>query len=228
MSNTVREFATTLRQRVRLLFDPPAQEPGDGPLTRLTEVSTTFMRRHLALMDSLLALAVLGAGLLNNLPGGAPVRVALFSSLLALPLIGRRRAPILVFLFIAAVAFVQWLADAPLFADIALFVALCSVAAARPPRVAIAATAVLEGGALLATIHWSTNAPWIQTFALLSGAVLAAVVSGVHMQARRLHVASLVERAQRLEFERDQQARLAATAERARIAREMHDMSTLR
>jgi signal transduction histidine kinase len=37
-------------------------------------------------------------------------------------------------------------------------------------------------------------------------------------------VAGLVGRAERLEVERDQQARLAAAAERARIAREMHDV----
>ena len=34
----------------------------------------------------------------------------------------------------------------------------------------------------------------------------------------------LAERAKRLEVERDQQASLAAAAERARIAREMHDI----
>jgi signal transduction histidine kinase len=181
------------------------------------------MRRHVMPMDGVLALAVLGLGLLNNLPGGEPGRVALFTPLLALPLIWRRRAPVAVFGVAAAVAFVQWLQFRPLFADTALFVALYSVATARPRRVAIAATAVLEGGALLATIRWSANEPWIQTFVLLSGAVVAAVVSGVYMRARQRHVADLVERARRLEFERDQQARLAATAERARIAREMHD-----
>ena len=37
-------------------------------------------------------------------------------------------------------------------------------------------------------------------------------------------VASLVERAERLEHERDQHARLAAVAERTRIAREIHDV----
>ena len=45
---------------------------------------------------------------------------------------------------------------------------------------------------------------------------------------RRTHLRQqmgwLVERAQRLEFERDQQSFLAAAAERARIAREMHDV----
>jgi signal transduction histidine kinase len=39
-----------------------------------------------------------------------------------------------------------------------------------------------------------------------------------------LHVAGLIERAAQLELERDQQALLAAAAERARISREMHDV----
>jgi signal transduction histidine kinase len=54
--------------------------------------------------------------------------------------------------------------------------------------------------------------------------VVASLVSGVYIRARRANVASLVERAAQLEVERDQQARLAAAAERARIAREMHDI----
>nr|WP_238345468.1 histidine kinase [Actinopolymorpha cephalotaxi] len=44
------------------------------------------------------------------------------------------------------------------------------------------------------------------------------------MRTRRAYVGELEERARRLEFERDQQARLARSAERARIARELHDV----
>ena len=39
-----------------------------------------------------------------------------------------------------------------------------------------------------------------------------------------MYLAALVERAGRLEYERDQQARISAAAERAGIAREMHDV----
>ena len=41
---------------------------------------------------------------------------------------------------------------------------------------------------------------------------------------RRAYLGALVDRAARVERERDQQARLAATAERTRIARELHDI----
>jgi signal transduction histidine kinase len=53
---------------------------------------------------------------------------------------------------------------------------------------------------------------------------VAAAGLGVTVRQRRALVASLHERAARLEFERDQEGRLGAAAERARIAREMHDI----
>ncbi|MGW1989768.1 sensor histidine kinase [Embleya sp. NPDC001921] len=49
-------------------------------------------------------------------------------------------------------------------------------------------------------------------------------VLGDSMRTRRAFYAELEERATRLEFERDQQAQIAAAAERARIARELHDV----
>ena len=52
----------------------------------------------------------------------------------------------------------------------------------------------------------------------------AAVVLGLNVRTRRAYLASVEERAAQLERERDQQGRLAAAAERARIAREMHDI----
>src|SRR6202035_316220 len=45
-----------------------------------------------------------------------------------------------------------------------------------------------------------------------------------HIAPRRAYLAELQDRAARLERERDQQGALAAAAERARIAREMHDI----
>jgi signal transduction histidine kinase len=127
-----------------------------------------------------------------------------------------------VFCVVAVVAFAQWLGRVPLVADVALLVALYTVAADRPRRVAIAGAVILEGGAVLAAIRWGESA--LATFASLSAAVVAALVSGLYVRARRAYVAGLIERAARLEFERDQQALLAAAAERARISREMHDV----
>ena len=49
-------------------------------------------------------------------------------------------------------------------------------------------------------------------------------LGGIAVRTRQEYLASLLERARQLEVERDQQAQLAGVAERARIAREMHDM----
>lgn len=54
--------------------------------------------------------------------------------------------------------------------------------------------------------------------------VLASWASGERLRSARVGMTALAERAATLEREREQQARLAAAAERARIAREMHDV----
>ncbi|MEV8379220.1 histidine kinase [Kribbella sp. NPDC056861] len=54
--------------------------------------------------------------------------------------------------------------------------------------------------------------------------VLTAALVGVSVAGRRRYIQSLVDRAAQLAAERDQQARIATLAERARILREMHDV----
>lgn len=54
--------------------------------------------------------------------------------------------------------------------------------------------------------------------------MLIAVLVGINVGNRKRYVAALVERAGQLARERDQQAIIAAASERARIAREMHDI----
>ncbi|MFD7309035.1 sensor histidine kinase [Promicromonospora sp. NPDC059942] len=58
-----------------------------------------------------------------------------------------------------------------------------------------------------------------------AGSLLAtAFALGLVRRSRRLMMEALRDRAERLEIERDQQALIATAAERARIAREMHDI----
>ena len=59
---------------------------------------------------------------------------------------------------------------------------------------------------------------------LFAGPCLIAWVLGDSMRYRRAYYANLEERAARLERDRDAQAQIAAAAERARIARELHDV----
>jgi signal transduction histidine kinase len=54
--------------------------------------------------------------------------------------------------------------------------------------------------------------------------MLIALATGINVRARREHVASLIDRANAMARDRDQQSQLAVAGERARIAREMHDV----
>ncbi len=60
----------------------------------------------------------------------------------------------------------------------------------------------------------TANAVWL----------LAVLMVGINLGNRRRYVAALIDRAHQLAREREQRAQLAAAAERARIAREMHDV----
>ncbi len=143
---------------------------------------------------------------------------------LTLPLILRRRAPIAVFAAIAAVALIQFLVTVPTLADAALLLALYTVASESHWVQVIAASVVLEAGVIMATVHWVPTGNAVKSFVFLSGLAFAALLAGVVVRALRSQMGFLAERAVRLEHERDQQASLAAAAERARIAREMHDV----
>jgi signal transduction histidine kinase len=143
---------------------------------------------------------------------------------LLLPLAWRRRYPSAVFAVVGGIALVQWSAGIVLVADLALLVALSTLATYRPRRVALAAAGVLEVGAVLASVRFTLAGSWLSSLVFLSGMVAAALLLGISVQARSALVATLTERAGRLERERDQQAQIAAAAERTRIAREMHDV----
>ena len=216
------ERLAVLRERLRVFLDPPETGRDPGALTRRLESLRAFARTHVRLTDGALAFAVFAVSLLGDALARRSVSAGLLTFLLAFPLAWRRRAPVAVFLAIAVVAFAQWLAGPPLLADVALLAALYTIAAERPRRAAVVGACILEGGAVLAAARWGESA--LATLASLSGVVVAAFVSGLYVRARRAQVASLVERAAQLEFERDQQALLAAAAERARISREMHDV----
>jgi DNA-binding CsgD family transcriptional regulator len=149
-------------------------------------------------------------------PGGVAFDIAF-----AIPLLWRSRWPFPVFLVIAGIAFVQWLVGIRVLGDFALLIALYTVASREDRRTTLTAAAILEFGVILALARWFHDAH-IRSFVGLTGLVAAAGILGQNVRSRRQPLESLRERADRLEVERDQQGRLAAAAERARIARELH------
>lgn len=190
------------------------------------------------LLDSALVLAVLlFFGLLDlhglwhavvgngGLPAYGVVAVQLG---LVLPLWWRRRAPSAVFAVVLAVFLVQLPLSISLHSDIALFIvlfiALYSLARyGRPRHLGFACAAVL-GSLLLAALR--VTAPLLPLVALffLSSAATAAVALGLGIRLAWANMTTLKDRAAQLALERDQRSRLATAAERARIAREMHDI----
>ncbi len=155
--------------------------------------------------------------------GGVPVAV-LIDAGLATPLLWRRSKPELVFAAVALAGLAQWLVDLPVRgADFALLIALYSVATYHTGRHAWAALAVgLAGVGLGWTRFWRHQSLGFPVAAAV--AVTGAWLLGLSMRTRRSYLGEVEQRAQRLQLEQQQQARLAAAAERARIARELHDI----
>lgn len=144
-------------------------------------------------------------------PAELPVAATLTAAL-ALPLLWRRRAPLAVFSAVTAAAFVQWLVDVQLPADVALLVALYTVAANSDRRVTLIAGTVLEIGAVLACLRWTTGSAFLTPFAALTAMIVAAAVLGVNVRTTRAYLAAVQEQ--------------AVAEERTRITREMHDIVT--
>lgn len=180
---------------------------------------------HQLWSDAGVALLLLAVCLLfSGLHGAHRPEDVLFQTALIVPLIWRRRVPWLVFSLIAIVAFVQWLAVAPLPADVALLTALFTLAAHAPPKATLLGTVVLMGGVVMASVRWGPAGDLAKSLVFLTGLVIAALFVGIALRTWRSYMDSLVERTKRLEYESDQQVKLAAAAERSRIAREMHDV----
>jgi signal transduction histidine kinase len=183
-------------------------------------------------LDVLVALVAGLAGLpeaYHSANGAAPASEHPFGLALALflsaaPLLVRRIWPVPVLGCVLAASLAIVIASDHHTANgLALLVALYTVATLRPRREALACAAVFELVIVAITI-WLAGSSWWYPAIFLSGLVGAALWLGLYFATRHAYLAELRDRAARLERERDQQGALAAAAERARIAREMHDI----
>ena len=201
-----------------------AQEPASTWLTQRAERMSKMSARYPVAIDLAICLATAALSI-----GGLATQhrldtiAVIFCGALCAPLLLRRLSPILCFGVIAFVALAQWLLAAPQLADAAVLIALYWVALDGSLLEVALAAGTVELGAIMAAARWSPTAP-LKVWVGLSGLATAAAVLGISIRQRRALLASLHEKAARLEFERDQEGRLGAAAERARIAREMHDI----
>jgi signal transduction histidine kinase len=189
-----------------------------------------WLSRHPRLVDGVPAffLAVLGGA--SAKPGKLAILLPIVA-VMSIAVMFRRRYPVEAFTAAVAAGAIQVVMDArPILAsDLAIPVLLYTLAAYRPRRLSIPGLVVCLIGSVVATAVWVNNPlSTIQTLGLalviFSGTALVAWVLGDSMGYRRAYLTSLEDRAARLERERDAQAQVAAAAERARIARELHDV----
>jgi signal transduction histidine kinase len=162
--------------------------------------------------------------------GPAILLLLLIVAALAVPVVFRRTYPVQAFTVAAVGGGLQVLfITYALGADLAILILLYTLAAYQPRRVSITGLCVCLAGALVATVRWVSPGTGLvkqvlTAFVIFCGTALVAWVLGDSMRYRRAYLTSLEDRAARLERERDAQAQIAAAAERARIARELHDV----
>nr|WP_202511561.1 sensor histidine kinase [Streptomyces sp. SID3343] len=192
------------------------------------------MRAHPLLVDSVCTVPVFGLGLLQVVSDTVvPVPRwwwLLIVTLLSLGMALHRVRPMTATALVVIGGLMQLIWDGSLTAaNYAMIVALYTAAKSGPrwlSRVGLV-TIVAGPAVLLARFPESDDASFrdnVLGFGFLVVLLAIAWVLGDSMRTRRAFYAELEERATRLEFERDQQAQIAAAAERARIARELHDV----
>ncbi|MFK0126737.1 sensor histidine kinase [Streptomyces nigra] len=142
---------------------------------------------------------------------------------LSVPLLWRRTHPRTVLLALTPFALVNAWTGILLQAVMLHLLVVFHIALRRPARTLWWAAALLTATATVTAVRHPQGSPDQAIVPVLMTFAVATAI-GITVRTRRDHTETLEDRARRLEIERDQQARLAAAAERARIAREMHDI----
>jgi signal transduction histidine kinase len=188
-----------------------------------------WLRRHPRLVDGVLAF-VLAFGGLGTAFGYRRYLLIPATLGLTIPVIFRRTHPTGAFVTAVTIGAVQLLLDvrtAP--SDLSIVVLLYTLAAYTTRRISVAGLIVCLVGSAGAVLRYPppelSEVNWLLAGSIIfAGPSLIAWVLGDSMRYRRAYYANLEEHAARLERDRDAQAQVAAAAERARIARELHDV----
>jgi signal transduction histidine kinase len=193
-----------------------------------------WLKEHPFFADSLLAGFILVVVVLSII--GADVRVhgvsyrepnalaILLGVLCAVPIAWRRRTPLpaLVVVGVAAVTY-EALGFPESATTLGVLILLYSVAAHCDRRESVTGAAFVAAGTLVVflTARWGVNPGNIFSNTVIFG---TAWILGDNLRNRRAYLAGLEDRAARLERDQVEQARRAVSDERARIARELHDV----
>ncbi len=155
----------------------------------------------------------------------------------SVPLYWRRRYPLAVLAVTFAAGLVQVTAAAagpmnaitrPDFYDLGIIIAIYSAVAYGTRWTRVLAVVAGTAGAATGAMLWLGPRMSTSNLAVGLGALFAPVLLawaiGINARTRRAYLAGLVERAARLEREREALALVAVAQERERIARELHDI----
>jgi signal transduction histidine kinase len=195
-----------------------------------------FLRRHPTWVDTFWAVALFGLSGVSvvNLSGvpGHHMSVAAgmaVSFVLCVVVALRRRFPEPMLLVALTTGLVQLVLDVETtVADFAMLVITYTVAAVGARWASRLALVVSLCAAAFAQLRWpAEHAGFLGRIAIVAFQTVPfalAWVLGDSMRTRRAYFAQLEERAARLEKEREAQSKVAVAAERARIARELHDV----
>jgi signal transduction histidine kinase len=188
-----------------------------------------WSRRHPKLVDGGLAAILAFLGSASSVAHGRLIAIALALAL-AVPVMFRRAYPAAAFAAGIAIGGVQVLINVrPVTTDLVIVILLYTLAAYTPRRISITGLAVCLVGSAAAAGRWMPDR-FSLLDAVLAGSIMFAGPSliawgfGDLMRCRRADYTSLKGRAARLEAERGAGVQNAAAAERARIARELHDV----
>ncbi|MER5555631.1 histidine kinase [Streptomyces sp. NPDC002793] len=216
---------------------PPGHlNPGTAPLTLyiqdLLQRLRAFDRRKPMHWDIAVTAFWVVVAVLDYSTGGwrtvarnreAPEQLVLLMSLcFSVPLLWRRQRPVAVLVLMAPVSLLNIWTGAVVQAAMLQLIPAYTIALRLP-------LGVLARSGLLMCLPAAAGALLIpgtadQQLVSYLWAFAFVTLLGIAVRTRREYTEALVERAHRLERERDQQSQLAAAAERARIAREMHDI----
>ncbi len=194
-----------------------------------------FLRRHPTGVDSFWAVVLVAVTCLAIVTErahegrDASVMAAVLALVQGAVVAFRRRAPEKMLLLSAAGGLVQLITDTEVMvANFAMLVIIYTVAARDVPWARRFALGGCLIAAPLAQLRWHENQTSTAGNIFFAGILIVpflfAWVLGDSLRTRRAYFAQLEERAARLEREREAQAKVAVAAERARIARELHDV----
>jgi signal transduction histidine kinase len=193
-----------------------------------------FLRRHPTGVDTFWAVFLFGISLLSGTASSAvrgndsPALIVPIAFLLCLVIALRRRMPEKMLLLAIGLGLTQLALNVQtMAADFAMLVIVYTVAATGSRWTSRLALAMGLCAAPMAQMRWPQDGSALGNAAkavFLTVPFALAWVLGDSIRTRRAYFAQLEERASRLEKEREAQAKVAVAAERARIARELHDV----